>query len=184
MKKKLLLIFILLFGVGLFGCSTKNKTATDGFVKNVKMDYKIEHRENKNIKFNTGYHCISRFNNYFDYDCYYKNDINGVDDLGVRYKTFIINNESEIENLMSEKKEYLAKYDSDYFKEKSLLIIYYLIPTSGSEVMVTNIIKKDGKLLITTDVKLGIMDALSQGVTVLEISKDTCKNIKSIEISK
>ena len=65
-----------------------------------------------------------------------------------------------------------------------MLIAYYLIPTSSSKVTVTDIIKKDGKLLITSDVKLGIMDALSQGVTVLEISKDTCKNIKSVEISK
>ena len=184
MKKTLLLIFMLLFGVGLFGCSTKNKSVTTDFVKNVKMNYKIEDKENENIKFNIGYHHIDELGNYFYYDYYYKNEINGVDNLGVRYKTFIINNESEIENLMSKKKEYLAKYDFDYFKEKSLLIIYYLIPTSGSEVMVTNIIKKDGKLLIATDVKLGIMDALSQGVTVLEISKDTCKNIKSIEISK
>ena len=175
---------MLLFGVGLFGCSTKNKSVTTDFVKNVKMNYKIEDKENENIKFNIGYHRISELNNYFDCDYYYKNEMNGVDNLGVRYKAFIINNESEIENLMSEKKEYLAKYDSDYFKEKSLLIIYYLISTSGSKVTFTNIIKKADKLLITTDVKLGIMDALSQGVTVLEISKDACKNIKSVEISK
>ena len=104
MKKTLLLIFMLLFGVGLFGCSTKNKSATADFTKNVKMNYKIKDEENENIKFNIGYHFIDEFGNYFDYDYYYKNEINGVDNLGVRYKTFIINNESEIENLMSEKK--------------------------------------------------------------------------------
>lgn len=261
MKKMLLLIFMLFFGLSLFGCNAKNKSVKVNFIINgenhpvllktgeainkelvpvdqekngVKLyfdeefskeynnqkitqdltiyvitDEKKKYNTNMNIKFVIGYHRIKHpWHYYCDY--YYGNEVKNIDNSGVRYKIFMINSKLEIENFIIEKEKhlkkrvysievenldkdgfnasimdnYLLKYDANFFKEKSLVILDYSIPTTPSEVTVTGIAKDNGKLLITTNVKLGIFDAISFGITVLEISKEDCKNIDSLEICK
>lgn len=167
MKRTILLLMILALGVGLVGCSGQ----------------KLEAKGNMNVKFTVGYQNTNLYDNYFKID-FYQGVINNIDSFGVRYKFIIINSEKEIQNLTGEEVEYLKKYDSNYFEEKFLIILNCLMPTRGGKVTVSKIVKNNDKLLIQTDVKLGIADTLSWGVIVIEVSKKECKNINNIEIIK
>jgi light-regulated signal transduction histidine kinase (bacteriophytochrome) len=75
------------------------------------------------------------------------------------------------------------KYDSSFFKEKSLIVIAFRTRTTGETIDEVNVVRKGNNLTVNIIGTNGLFDALSQVTIMLEVNKNDIKGVKNISFT-
>ena len=78
--------------------------------------------------------------------------------------------------------ELIEKYNEHFFADNSLIVYAFMKGTSGNQIEITKISKNGNELSVEADVRLGIMDAVSQGIIIIEVAKADIAGVNTVHI--
>ncbi len=103
--------------------------------------------------------------------------------------TQIVNSIDQLEtlNLIYDLSEYTNNYDSEFFDDKSLLVVLFKCSYLGAHIEINSLEKKDDILYINMTNKENIfaqhMTAIDYWICVIEINSKSIENIEKVELN-
>ena len=106
----------------------------------------------------------------------------------------IINSSQELQELFYEEnqdvKDFIKKYDDNFFNDNALVVILTYTPTPGYEVEVTSFLPENNKLKVSLELRNNIPPGTASIMVIelwlimIETTKESIKDCTAIEITK